>query len=406
MLRAAVATAVAASAGAALALSVRDVPAPQPAAPALARALDDVAVRAEPYCGQWFRQWPYVVPRDSVKKVLTRAARLLETRRVRGDSYELEVLEGIVWHHLYQLEVDSAFGVADRLAERAMAGWPQRVEAPWLKGVNLVKASRVLSGIEVLDSVRRSRDALPEGFLADYAALSTRCFLPPAWRNGDSVFVPTARDLNRFPALFREGERAPCAREWRVSLPVESKTSMPAFVFTADFSLSKSFRVMFPWLRSSRELLLNMTIRPDMEPRQARDLAHNPDAAPYTARITVSTEPFDTRDPFVELARDVVDGHYDAVVRRNELEKLHAVSLRCYRKSAFGNVPGEVNAVVVFERLMRDSLDCFYRPSTAGISDTALPVRYTITMAASTAIEDKAERILQDVLEQFDRYLR
>jgi hypothetical protein len=270
----------------------------------------------------------------------------------------------------------------------------------------LANASRVFAGLGLLDSVRRSRDEIPEAFLADYAALSTRCFLPRAWQIDDSVFVPPAGDLDRFPALFREGERAPCAREWSVSMPAGGTSPMPSFVFSADFSLSKPFRLMFPALRSGRELLFRMTIRPDMKPQQVLALAHDPAAPPYKARITVSTQPLDTQDQIVALVRELVDGRYDAVVRRNELRKLHAVSLRCYKKSVFGNVPGEVNAVVVFERLMDERVDCFYRSPSVKIADTTLPVRYTITMAASTAIEEKAERILQNVLEEFDRYLR
>jgi hypothetical protein len=170
------------------AMTVRDIPGIKDN-PEDSVLIGMINLHAEAYLQSEAENPYFPISHDSVKTALyTYLSQLDEISPDRNPARHL-LLKGLIWHYLYQLDVDSAFSMADRLATSTMKSYPGIPEAAWLKGVNLIRATRMKEGFRILDSLRTGGFIQNQDFLLDYAKLSARCFLPRKRALSDSTIV-------------------------------------------------------------------------------------------------------------------------------------------------------------------------------------------------------------------------
>jgi hypothetical protein len=342
------------------------------------------------------------VARDSVRRALYTSIRQLNASPQK-DNPEQILLKGLLWHYLYQLEVDSAFSMADSLATRVMRLCPQMTEAAWLKGINLIRAARIKRGFAILDSLRTGDRIQNSDFMSDYTKLSVQCFLPLRHSRLDSLalFLFFADSGTR--ATMNEEEVVPFSETWRVSAKSFPAAEMPELTFTASYTLYQPLLLMFPPYNPNSFARLKIAVDNNMFHSVKEPLLYDPELLKYRMEITITADCNGPACPLNDYMRLIVSKDFDAVKQINDLPLLHAISLRCHNRSVFRNVPGESCAFVAFDlKLSGNSSGSVHESKKLPSGkDDDLVVRYLIAMKTSDVVEEKAEAIFQDLLCQF-----
>jgi hypothetical protein len=344
----------------------------------------------------------YPVLKDSVKRALYTSIRQLDASPQNDDPEQL-LLKGLLWHYLYQLEVDSAFSMADSLATRVMRSCPQMTEAAWLKGINLIRAARIKRGFAILDSLRSGDRIQNSDFMVDYTKLSVLCFLPLRHSMPDSLalFLFFAESGTR--TTMNENEVVPFSEAWRVSAKSFPRAEMPELTFSASYTLYQPLPLMIPPYNPNSSSRLKLDIDSKMFRPLAEPLLYDPELLKYKMEITITADCNGPACPLNDYMRMIVSKNFDAVKQINDLPLLHAISLRCHNRSVFRNVPGEYCAFVAFDLTLSGNPSGSFHESKKkppGKDDT-LVVRYCFAMKTSDVVEEKAEAIFQNLLCQF-----
>ncbi|MDD5675604.1 MAG: hypothetical protein PHC61_15650 [Chitinivibrionales bacterium] len=362
----------------------------------------NVARCAEPYARFWSPQWRYGVSRDSVKAVVYTALWQLDSSYGPAGNPRALLLKALLWHYLYQLEVDSAAQKADNLAARVMRTTPTLPEAAWLKGVNLVRAGHVCNGFKILDSLRASQRLRRPDFLMDYAKLSALCFLPARCAALDT-FVISMPSPRKSPTVYlRDDELQPSGQTWTVSAENSPNGGPPFFTFSSEYLLYGQITLAFPLLSRSPALGLNVAIAEPFVREIRQPLVWDFDGQKYPMEIRIAVKCGKPETSLDQYLGSLVNNKYDVVTDAGELRHLNAASLRCYAQSIFRNISGRFDEFVVFDRRFKEPASCFYRGNTGIRTGDDFPVRYCIALSTRTAVSEKAGDIFKDFLTQFE----
>ena len=191
---------------------------------------------------QWRTDTGGPLSREPLKRALYASISLVATGS-KGKAGERLLFQGLLWHYLYQLGIDSAFAKADDCAGRVMAAHAEIPEAAWLKGVNLLAGLRIRKGLLILDSLRSTGAEHNPDFLRDYMRLSARYFLPFGRSQPDSFIVFMPNKDSALGDTLQENERVPFGGRWEVQsrgLP-KVNDGLPIFTFTGTYTLLKPF---------------------------------------------------------------------------------------------------------------------------------------------------------------------
>ncbi len=390
----------------AFALSVKDIPDNQAEKKKIINIVDVVHQHAEPYCRYWKPNWESPALKNTVTTTLYYALSQIDSLRTGADTdFAFSFLCGIIWHHLYQLEVDSAFTKADSIADFLYAMFPERqAEALWLKGINLVKAAQIQQGFRLLENVHTVKGMYNESFLRDYTALSAVCFLPGECINKDSVQLVLLPNKQSAPILFKQDELISRKETWQaVSDFSDSKRAIPTFIFSAEFSFYKPVKIVVHPLRRIYDYTLDVEIRnEEIRPLPLQPL-YDPFGQTFNSEIKVIVDQNTPGRSVEESAYEIVWNNFDRVKQVDEPDNFKGISLRCYKRSAFKNTPGEFYAYAVFDKNTYGNCRNFYQPRKNNLPEEPFHLRYIVAMKSSEAVEEKAELIFQDILNKFER---
>lgn len=344
----------------------------------------------------------YPVLKDSVRRALYTSISRLDASP-RKDDPEQVLLKGLLWHYLYQLEVDSAFSMADSLATLVMRSCPHMTEAAWLKGINLIRAAKIKRGFAMLDSLRSGDRIQNSDFMVDYTKLSVVCFLPLRHSRLDSLALFRFFADSGTRTTMNENEVVPFSEAWRVSAKSFPRAEMPELTFSASYTLYQPLPLMIPPYNPNASSRLELDIDSKLFRSVTEPLLYDPELLKYTMEITITADCNGPACPLNDYMRSIVSKDFDAVKQINDLPMLHAISLRCHNRSVTRNVPGESCAFVAFDlKMSGKSSGSFHETGKkpSGKNDT-LVVRYLIAMKTSDVVEQKAEAIFQNLLCQF-----
>jgi hypothetical protein len=388
------------------AMTVRDIPGikDNPEDSALAGMIH---LYAETYL-QSEAENPYSpVSHDSIKTALYTSLSQLDGISPNKNSARHLLLKGLVWHYLYWLDIDSAFVMADHLANSAMKSYPEIPEAAWLKGINMIQASRIKEGFTLLDSLRAGGLIQNQDFLLDYAKLSARCFLPPKRTQPDSIVLFLSPSNKDNYTCLREEERIPFCETWRVRDRSSKKFKMPMFTFGGSYTLSQPLSLMGPPLPQDGASRLKISIDDSIIGRVKTPLLYDPEASKFPMDVKIIADCNNSSLSLPDYMSSIVRNRFDMIKETGDLRTLKAISLRCYNRSVFRNISGEFCAFVAFDlRLSRNPSKSFHesKKTSPSKNDDDVIVRYLIAMKTSDAVEEKAEAIFQDIVCQFDRF--
>lgn len=63
----------------------------------------------EPFSQRWVKNWHYPVSKDLVIRRIRKSLSFIDDSRTLQKEYTSALVKSLLWHYLYQLEVDSAF---------------------------------------------------------------------------------------------------------------------------------------------------------------------------------------------------------------------------------------------------------------------------------------------------------
>jgi hypothetical protein len=202
-------------------------------------------------------------------------------------------------------------------------------------------------------------------------------------------------------AVLSDAERISKTTVWNVNSSGQVNSGMPVFSFSGSWALSAPWALSFTSLGPFTSAEPALGVHSDMTTQVSGPLAFNPDSPPRQMELRIIVSECAHAQPLASYVSSIVRDTFDEIKVRNDLQELHAVSLRCYARSAFRNVPDEFCAFVAFDSppLGPDFLSAGDRLS----EESAGKVRYLIAMRTSRAVEDKAESILDQVLCRFSQ---
>ncbi len=312
-------------------------------------------------------------------------------------EYTSALVKSLLWHYLYQLEVDSAFKKCDSLALHLMATYPQISESAWLRGVHLVKGSKIIEGFRILDSLRINGSISNTGFLTDFKELSSLCFLPPRFEGIDSVLFLGSGKRSGWRPVLEDSEMVAQKNNWRVLEHKSGKREFPLLVFDGEYILKPHVLLRYFKIDSLR-LVLN--IREEFYQKVWYPLLFDFQKTPSAARMEVVADASGKKQSIQDYLYFLIGNRYDAVRVVTDIKPLYGISVRCYKRSIYRELPGAYDAFAVFDlRVNRRRPDLFYCKGNSG--DGFIDVRYLVSMKSSTEVEDKAELIFQKMIDQF-----
>jgi hypothetical protein len=106
----------------------------------------------EPYITAWTNEWKYNIPKKTISDSLFAGLKTIKA----SDNPDHLLIQGLLWHYLYQLEFKQGFFKAESISTRAIKLYPNRPECQWLRGINLVRSGKISSGFKILDKLRVS----------------------------------------------------------------------------------------------------------------------------------------------------------------------------------------------------------------------------------------------------------
>jgi len=353
----------------------------------------------EPYTRFWTPEWNYAVSRKEIQDSLTTLSTQLNNA---SKSPKRAFLKALIWHNLYQLEVDSARWKADSLLTSLLENTELLYETLWLQGVHYIKTYRIAQGFMILDRLRiyGQHTTSDSVFLKEYQELSRICFLPPGYNSSDSLFV-LPENKKRIPVFLSSDERVPRRFEWEIKTRRTTAWEPSNQLFSADFFFSQQFNLSIEGLQKRRDISLTLNIPEKMIHDIPPENISDPFKPIYRTRITIAANPLDNPVPLRSFMTEVAKKDYDVIELRDDLADYGAISLQCKVKSPFKNYADEIYRYVAFDRYIKGPRDHFYLPEKELQDYEPFPVRYLIAMETNSAVKDKAESMLQGVIQKF-----
>ena len=297
-----------------------------------------------------------------------------------------------------------AFNRADSIADILISERSAFPEATWLKGANLVYGGFISEGLRLLDSLRQNAEFESDTFEKDLMRMTALVFLPTHIRNHfDSISVLQLENAAPQTFYFNKEETIPVQKGWTIT-PVSSKDkALPSIAFSEKYKVKENFSLQFPTLSGQSTFQLPLDINPEISKDIPSKLIHNPDGAGYDLDMKVLIDCAAAKPPLHEVLRQITHNNFDIVKPQTEKQIRGSLSIRCYNKRVFRNVPGQYFAYVVFDKVLRPSFQFPSRSKKKQKEQEALQVRYLIAIRSSQAVEEKAEFALQTLLDRFER---
>lgn len=357
----------------------------------------------EPFSRCWIGLWNYPVSKDSVKSGILRSVSLIDKKNDIKTKPAFILLKSLLYHYLYQLEVDSAFNKADSLLLLLMRSYPDIPQAAWLRGVHLVRGSRITEGFKILDSLRIGALIDNPGFLVDIKELSVICFLPAVFNGSHSTIYLQ----NEFESIqdfsLEEDELTPKIGNWRIVEQMKNKNDLSLFLFGCTYIFKPTMLLRYP---ENLPLKLDLNVSKEHLEKVRLPLAFEVDKLPCEAVMEITADVSNHKDDQVDYLYSFIGNKFDVVRIMHERMPSPGISIRCYKRSIYSDLPGEFNAFAVFDlKLRKNRTSLFYCGNDAKSSSKGtMEVRYLISMMSSTDVENKAEIIFRNMLNQFTRW--
>jgi hypothetical protein len=265
-------------------------------------------------------------------------------------------------------------------------------EAAWKHGMQLIESKKIFEGIRLLDSLRTSGYDDPQ-FLSAYAQCVLRCFMPQITDSGRPVIQKT------FPH-FAFDTTAPLSLSWNVSK--SGQRAYPSFQYKATFVYKKPFTLIFqePVTRKMPQALLRFhELEPQTSVQSAliEQISNRQDSANCTVCIDLN----DTKSPLMEYVGWRIQGVYDSISPQNDLQKYHALSLRCFRRDFFSINDDSYAAYIVFDRTLADLQNNSSHKRRSAAPDANRKIRFTVAVRSGIDIQVFTEAKLQSLLRSF-----
>lgn len=374
--------------------------------PSLKKIVKNVS-NVEELCAYWSPEWESRLSKDSIKTVLTNAINETDYITEEINTFKLCLFRGLLWHYLHQLEVDSGFINAHNIASDLQLRYPDKFEGAWLKGINLVKASKLFGGFRILDSIRTSCDNLPDDFFSDYTKLSALSFLPEEIKFIDTLILWPIENKPSGNIQITIDESQPTGKKWQVVTSPNSGRILPSFIFSAEFGLKKPFKLTFPKQNENINTIAHFTIDDRLVKDIHRPLFFNPVAPPCKMEMKILVENRDMKSSLDTYVYDLVYNQYDVIKPVDKLPDKNIIALKCYNRSFIKGIPDDYTAYVVFDKLCSNQSRRFYRNSKNNCPrDTIITLRYLIAMKTVKDVEEKADMLFQDVIDKFRKFNR
>lgn len=259
-------------------------------------------------------------------------------------------------------------------------------EKSWNQGIKLLASGEISNGLNLLDSLCSKGVDNPEE-LSVYARKVFKVLC-----NVEKKELPVTIKSNLSPVIVFDS-LFPSSYKWKVvSSTGATGRLLPSFGFSASYPIQKPFLLKFTGLQSHVAPRLKIdhdivytTIDSDLE----EQLFNRDDSISCSIYIDLKN----TKLTIYDYIRDYVYGIYDSIAIKNDLKKYNALSLRCYKRKAYGFENGKFTAIIAFDRLLPDR-----KNKKKSSTVTPLPVRYTVIVQSPASVRDLAEAKLQTII--------
>jgi hypothetical protein len=307
-------------------------------------------------------------------------------------SFKAELLKGLFWNRLFEVNVDSAFGRADKIFTRLSSEFPEKIEGAWFRAVNLMEKGKSLEGIRLLDGiVKAGKD---NNALCFDLAMHTLRMLVPDYRK----------------TLFMCGTLAPGAA--RPAVPEDSLNPRPAF--TSFSIISETSGKALPRLVYSWSYLLSKQWARDKCAPGSVYLVHNSNEflPAFVSGDLINTLLFDKTESRLKIMLDLsplecplqdyveakVQGLYDSLSFKDEFVRQGAYSVRCFKTRAHENEYGGYAWLIAFDRYYSNS-QVFSRPPAGAVAGTK--IRCLLVLTSCLNDWEKAEARFRGLIDAF-----
>ena len=365
----------------------------------------------EPYCRFMGDRWTFPVPKDTIIKTLYGAFQDLEEISIGKKTYKSELLKGVLWHYLYQLQIDSAYRKADSLFISLCRSDTARIEAAWFRAVNLVKRSKPVEGMMILDSLKSIRDSLPAEFWEDYTICAYMSGMRFRSMYGAEMFE---RMTGSEPEVKLACVAPDVAREissdslWE-SYPLgDDAIRFTSYALGLTFSVPGKWKAWSPGYRPAKSAAL-IDLIPDK-------VIHPVEKTAIETHITISIFLDDTSN-LGDFVAKRIRNEADSVWETGDLRKFNAISMRLKISEMYPFCHGSYLAVIAFDREMpehpglmiespmqvrfknSEGLLLRYRPFYCRVNKR---IRYLIILDACQDVKDVSEKNLQRIIESLE----
>lgn len=345
----------------------------------------------ESFCSFWAPSWNHSISKDSVTRTIYNAIGI--TKKLKVTPFEKKLLEGILWHYLYQLDVDSAFEKSINLSDKLIKEYPNNFEGPWLKGISLIKGANLKSGFTLMESIRAKNDNLPQEFFKDYIKLSELVFLPEILSNlkeGSSVID---KGLQFKIVDLKIDERFPVSRKWTVTSESSLKDDFPMFRFSADFNLKKSFKINLPKI-GKKKFSMKIPLKKEFQKELKDPLIFDPDAPPIKMNLNVMVEALDGKGSIESYMFNKIYKQFD-IVKPIKTDNNNMIIIKCFNKATMTGMDDKYIAYIAFDKPL-ERKDIKINPRKHNKTPKS-GIRYVIGLSTSASVESKADTLLYEI---------
>jgi len=274
---------------------------------------------------------------------------------------------------------------------------PSAIADVWRNVSRAMNENSVIDALCMLDSVRTSDSVFPDSFETDFAVFTAAALLParqqPYADSGMSVERVLTFDVGHWGR--------PASTIWR-AVSADSARSAPGILFGAEYSVPRIFPLRFHLVEPNRQKL-SVNVSEQTSSQILQPLCFDPSRPPARVQVTVAVDVGAERAlPVTEYLNRVVDADFDEVRSRSDVPALGSFGVRCVRRSPFRNHPDEMQSYVVFDLPIRRRAGRSDGPAPPGVSEEGPAfARYVVAVRATSDVADRAEALLQRVLQRF-----
>ena len=258
----------------------------------------------------------------------------------------------------------------------------------WGRGLQELDSGRISKGLYILDSLCGQGKIDPITISA-YAEKVFR-LLNPGYKEDSHVYVQSNSPKTVIDTLLQSSFRYKIIRS-----SDSAGRTLPSFGYNIAFPVQKPFHLKFSGLLDQLGPSLKMdrqVVSTALDYGLMEQISYKNDSISCSIFIDLKS----TKLTINDYISDYIYGVFDSISIKKDLKKYHALSLRCYKRKAYGFENGKFTAIIAFDRLIPD------RKSKNGkTTTTPLPVRYTVVVQSATSVSELAEAKLQTILNAF-----